>query len=538
MVQSLGISVGNANSYVAACQGGGIEILLNEYSNRSTPSMVAFTDQVRAIGVDASSNLFMNIKNTIFDLMVLLGKPYKELNVQGDQTSSPYPFKLEEGSNGEPLVVVTYLGEARKFTITQVLAMLFTKLRSIADNAVHCVISCPQFFNDSQKSALVEASLTAGLNPMQIISDMSAIVLNYTYYRTTKEDTDKFIAFINMGQSNLQCVIAWLNPKEDTVKILAEESELVGGRDFDKVLAAHFVEKNNLSLTLKSYMKLVASCEKLKKLLSSNSNEIPINVESLISDDKDFTDRIERATFENLSQDLLQRVEACFKRTFENAKVALEKDESLPKESNFDQLTVELVGGSTRIPAIKQLVQRVFNIAPSTTLNTDEAVARGCVLHCATLHPGMKVKRQVVVLGSGIFYEPPNKSCDQELRRVELELICNDKKHKSRTEARNSLEEFIYSARSTLTAEDPLLEHLNETLDWLFSDEGDSATEGEYMDRIADLQKRRTAAQPPVVEEPKPEPEAQPQPIPVEVEETKPEPQPVEVEENKPVSQP
>lgn len=597
MVQSLGISVGNSNSYVAAGQGGGIELLLNEYSNRSTPSMVAFTDHSRSIGVDASSNHFMNIKNTIYDLMVLIGKPYRELEPKN------YSFGLEEANDGQALVVVRHLGEERKFTITQVLAMLFTKLRGIAYDATDCVISCPQFFNEVQKESLVQAALIAGLNPLQIISDMSAVVLNYAYYRTTKDDTHKFIAFINFGQSNLQCVIAWLTPREDIVRILAAESESVGGRDFDKILAEHFINENNLTLTPKAYLKLVSSCEKLKKLLSSNTNEIPIQVESLISEDKDFSARIDRASFENISKDLLAKVEACFRRTLDNAKANFdkmmaevadsakatevargaeaakaveaakkaeaakahtaevakavaaakveqaseadpeqqangdqpvspeggEKPKEVPMDSEpeelskakseeakavqaaktakaaekamasqankltklaeikFDLKVVEMVGGSTRVPAIKQLVQDVFQLTPSTTLNTDEAVARGCVLHCATLHPGMKVKREVKILGSESFYKPGSTTCDKELRRIELELVTSDRKYKSRTEARNNLEEYIYMERSKLQEGDQFLNQLSETLDWLFSDEGEDAPEEDYNTKLNEL---------------------------------------------------
>jgi hypothetical protein len=589
MVQSLGISVGNANSYVAAGQGGGIEILLNEFSNRSTPSMVAFTEYTRSIGVEANSNFFMNLKNTVYDLMVLLGKPYKD--VKTDQ----YPFMIEEAPDGGILVVVRHLGEERKFNMTQVLAMLFTKLRGIAKDSVDCVLSCPQFYSDHQKSALIQAALIAGLNPLQVITDMSAVVLNYAYYRTTKNDAHKIIAFVNFGQSNLQCVVAWLTPKEDVVRILASESEPIGGVDFDRVLADYFVRAHNLSLNQKSYLKLVSACEKLKRNLSANSNEIPISVESLISEDKDFNARIERATFEELSSGLFQKVENCFRRTLEQARVNFDKtiaamreearaarearaakaakaakaaeaakaakesskeDEAAraqaasanaadgdktadtpmetdatdssgapegagrtespegadvkvenesPKRNGgsdangsvnaspepsepdvvFELHAVEMVGGSTRIPAVKRIIQNVFNMAPSTTLNTDEAVARGCVLHCATLHPGTKVKRNIRVLGAESYSNRTN--CDKNHRRVELELITHDRKHLSRTEARNNLEEYIYSERSALPDGDEYKNGLSNALDWLFSDEGEEATEEAYNSKLAEL---------------------------------------------------
>lgn len=492
MVQSLGISVGNSNSYVAACLAGGIEILLNEYSNRLTPSMVAFTDEVRSIGVDASSNLFMNLKNTIYDIMVLLGKSYRQLPLKGNNDRPNYSFEIEEAEDGQALVVVRHLGTQRKFTITQVLAMLFTKLKGIANNATDCVISYPQFFDDIQKTALIQAARIAGLNPLQIISDMSAVVLNYAYYRTTKEDSHKFIVFINFGQATLQSVVAWLNPKEDVVRILAAESESIGGRDFDRLLADYFVEQYNLKLTPKAYLKLVFACEKLKKVLSANAQEVPLNVESLISEDKDFSARIDRATFENITVNLLQRVEDCFNRTLAMAQANFATTMAELAEIRFNIQAVEMVGGSTRVPIIKQLIQNVFSIVPSTTLNTDEAVARGCVLHCATLHPGVKVKREVRIINltnSESFYRPKNASCDKEARRIELELITSDRKYQARTEARNTLEEYIYAERSKLQDGDQFLTELTTCLDWLFDDEGVDASEDEYKKRLASLKK-------------------------------------------------
>lgn len=496
MVQSLGISVGNANSYVAAGLGGGIEILLNEYSNRATPSMVAFADEVRAIGVDASSNFFMNLKNTIYDVMVMVGKSYKQLIEERGENS--YPFKLEEAPNGQALVVVRHLGIERKFTLTQVLAMLFTKLKGVANNAADCVISYPQFFQATQKAAIIHAAKIAGLNPLSAISEMSAVVLNYAYYRTTSKDSHKFIMFVNFGQSNLQTALAWLNPKEDLVRILAAESEHVGGKDFDKVLVDHFVRQHNLKLTQKAYMKMLAACEKLKKGLSANASAT-INVESLISEEEDFTSKIEKTVFEELIKDLLARVESCLRRTLEVAKANFDCTMAELMEIRFQLEAVEVVGGSTRVPAVKQLIQDVFALPPSTTLNTDEAVTRGCVLHCATLHPGMKVKREVRIMNltnSESFYKFDNIQCDKDARRVELELITCDAKYHARTDARNTLEEYIYSERSKHQDGSERLVELNTCLDWFFSDEGMDASEEEYKYKLSDLKKKVEVVKP------------------------------------------
>lgn len=503
MVQSLAISVGNANSYVAAGQGGGVEILLNEYSNRSTPSMVGFSNQCRAIGTEASMNLFMNLKNTIFDIMLLVGKPYESI----DWTK--YPFKVEQDDETKkPVVVVTHLGKERKFSITQILAMLFTKLRGIANQSTDCVISCPQFFDDEQKLEVLEAAVIAGLKPLEILSDMSAVALNYAYYRTTREDKPKLIAFIDFGQSNLQVLIASIHPAEDVVKVLATDSELIGGKDFDRLLADHFIREHNLKLNQKSYLKLVTACEKLKLQLSSIATTIPVNVESLISENEDFCGRIDRAKFEELSKPLLEQLEACLARCLAKAKDEIEKEEG----ATFKLEVVELVGGSTRIPAVKQIIQQVSELGPSTTLNIDEAVARGCLIHCATLHPGVKINRIIKIQGAESFHK--TKDVSKKLIDIELDLIEADSRHVSRTVARNNLEEFIYSERSANQEGDKFLEPLNQALDWLFSDEGEDAQEDEYLTRLTELRqtKKRILEPPKPMETDTPKPETPPKP--------------------------
>lgn len=182
----------------------------------------------------------------------------------------------------------------------------------------------------------------------------------------------------------------------------------------------------------------------------------------------------------------------------QEAKAAKSAEKAMSSQANklnkmldikFDLQVVEMVGGSTRIPAIKQRIQTVFNLTPSTTLNTDEAVARGCVLHCATLHPGMKVRREVRILGSEHFYKLKGVVCDKDSRKIEQDLIESDKKYKSRTEARNTLEEFIYAERSKLQEGDHYLAQLSETLDWLFSDDGEDAPEESYSGKLQELKK-------------------------------------------------
>lgn len=399
---SCGISLGNDNCYVAAGRGGGIEILLNEYSQRSTPAVVSFGDQQRLIGVAATQNQLMNLQNTIYNLMRLIGRQYNDY-VQHDDSN--LPFHIEEAPGGQIAVCVRHNGQERKFTTIQIMGMLLTKLREIASNATDCVLNCPNFYTDSQRRALIEAARIAGLNPLQLIPDMTSVALYYAYYRTSKDDQDhKIIAFINVGQSSTQTSVVWFDTKKELVRVLAADYEdNLGGRNLDEILAKHFVQTHNLKLSRKSQFRLLAECQKLKKLLSANSNEIPINIECLESDDKDFSARIDRNTFEELAGDIFSQLEACFVRTLQTAQANFEQYKQQSGQSGklvelmFKIQDVEIVGGSSRVPAIKRTIQKVFGHEASTTLNTDEAVARGCVLQCAALHPVFKVKREIKI---------------------------------------------------------------------------------------------------------------------------------------------
>ncbi|CAG2234225.1 HSPA4 [Mytilus edulis] len=160
----------------------------------------------------------------------------------------------------------------------------------------------------------------------------------------------------------------------------------LGGRNFDKILADYFQQdfkeryKVDAGKNMKARLRLETECERLKKLMSANTQSIPINIECFM-DDKDVTGRMDRTQFEELSAGLLQRIETVFQTLLENSKM-----------STSDLAAVEIVGGSSRVPSIKSLVQKVFGIEPSTTLNADEAVARGCSLQNAILNPTFRVR--------------------------------------------------------------------------------------------------------------------------------------------------
>ncbi|XP_076832342.1 heat shock protein 105 kDa isoform X2 [Brachyhypopomus gauderio] len=286
-----------------------------------------------------------------------------------------------------------YLEKEHQFTIEQVTAMLLTKMKDTAEASLQkkvaeCVISIPSFFTDSERRSVLDAAKIAGLNCLQLMNDTTAVALSYGIYKEDLPDPSekpKIVFFVDMGHSALQVSACAFN--KGKLKVLATAFDpYLGGRDFDQRLVEYFCAefKTKYKLDTKSRVRAVLrlwqECEKLKKLMSSNSCDIPLNIECFM-DDKDVMGKINRAKFEELCADLIERVTAPLVAAVEQAQVQLQ-----------DISAVEIVGGATRIPAVKAQISRFFGRDVSTTLNADEAVARGCALQCAMLSPVFRVR--------------------------------------------------------------------------------------------------------------------------------------------------
>lgn len=394
-----GFDIGTENCYIGVARQGGIEIILNDYSQRSTPGYVCIQEKQRELGVTAKQKQNTNISSTFYNLRRLIGRQYHEVVKEEN-----VPFPIEEAENGEVAVRVFVHGEEHTLTATQLLAMVLTKLKQLSNNAMECVINCPAYFTDSQRRALKNAASIASLNTLRILPDLSAVALYYCFYRiSSKEENNQLLAFIDVGTSSTQCSIVNFDPKKSTIQVLAVEYESnLGGRNFDEVIGNYFIEQHRLNLSKRSRIRLLAECEKLKKQMSANSNELPINIECL-HDDRDFSSKMCRETFEGLCTSYLERIGAVFQRALENATAKyaqLQKDGD--KIADLKLNNVEIVGGSSRIPAIKRLVKNVFGIDPTSTLNADEATALGCTLQSAFLSPSFKVVRKLKI----IDYQP------------------------------------------------------------------------------------------------------------------------------------
>uniref|UniRef100_A0A8C7DBY5 Heat shock protein family A (Hsp70) member 4 like n=1 Tax=Oncorhynchus kisutch TaxID=8019 RepID=A0A8C7DBY5_ONCKI len=386
----VGIDVGFQNCYIAVARSGGIETIANEYSDRCTPAWVSLASKNRTIGNAAKGQIITNFKNTVHGFKKFHGRAFDDPYVQGEKPKLPYSLhKLASGNTG---IKVRYLDEDKVFTIEQVTAMLLTKLKETSESAlkkpvVDCVISVPSFFTDAERRSVMDATQIAGLNCLRLINDTTAVALAYGIYKQdlpTPEEKPRNVVFVDLGHSSFQVSISAFN--KGKLKVLATAFDpYLGGRNFDEALVDNFCEefkaryKLNVRENPRAILRLSQECEKLKKLMSANCSDLPINIECFMND-IDVTGKMNRVQFEELCAPFLMRVEAPLKAVMEQS-------------STRDEIyAVEVVGGATRIPSIKERISKFFGKDVSTTLNADEAVARGCALQCAIMSPAFKVR--------------------------------------------------------------------------------------------------------------------------------------------------
>ncbi|XP_057313213.1 heat shock protein 105 kDa-like [Hydractinia symbiolongicarpus] len=387
----IGFDIGNVNCYIAVARAGGIETVDNEYSDRCTPAVVSFNSRQRMMGVSAKNQMTMNFKSTITQFKRLIGRKYDEPAVQKELQLHPNKFvRMEDGGIG---IEVQYKDQPRIFSPEQIMAMFFTQLKTTASDALQtkvtdCVISVPSYFTDYQRRSLLLAAEVAGLNCLKLMNDTSAVALNYGLFKQdlpAPEEKPRHVAFVDCGHSSFQVCIAAFN--KGKIKILSTASDAsLGGRDFDEKLKNYFAEaflqkyKIDPKSNAKAWLRLSVPVEKMKKQLSANSTDLPLNIECYMND-IDVTHKVNREQFEEMCKDLFERIEAPLIEGINGSGLKVE-----------DVDCVEVVGGSTRIPAIKAVIERVFGKPVSTTLNLDEAVSRGCAIQCAMLSHTVRVR--------------------------------------------------------------------------------------------------------------------------------------------------
>lgn len=393
----VGFDFGSQTSFCAVARQGGIEVVANEYSSRATQTVVSLGDKMRFMGPAGHEKRISKIKTTITNFKRLIGLPFEHRLVQEclkGEFPSAYQLVKDEESG---LAAVKIPGEGT-YNLTQVTAMFLGKMKEIADSNMgraveDCVITCPVFYGEDQRRALMDAAIISGLRPLQIMSETTAAALAYGIYKQDlpdEKEPSRNVIFVDFGFNALQLTAASLNKGKLTILGSAWDDTL-GGYSFDKIIWEKmnndFIKKYKIDTRKNSraQVKLVEASEKCKKTMSANSIDIPINLECLM-DDKDVHGKINRTEFEELSQHLIQRIK-------ETLLLGLEKT-GLKKE---DLYSVEVMGGASRMPCFKQAVKDVFNMDPSTTLNTDEAACRGAALKCAILSPTFRVREFNIV---------------------------------------------------------------------------------------------------------------------------------------------
>ncbi|KAH7031002.1 hsp70-like protein [Microdochium trichocladiopsis] len=385
----VGVDFGTLNTVIAVARNRGVDVITNEVSNRATPSLVGFGPKSRYLGEPAKTQEISNLKNTVGCLKRLAGRSLKDPDVQVEQQYVSAPLV---DINGQVGAEVSYLGQKTKFTATQLTAMFLSKIKQTTANELKLpvkdiVLSVPAWFTDVQRRSLIDAAEVAGLNLLRLMNDTTAAALGWGITKLdlpSADEAPRRVVFVDVGHSNFTCSVVEFKKGELTVKATTYDRHF-GGRDFNLALVKHFQKefkakyKIDIETNPKAMVRVDAAAEKLKKILSANS-QAPLNIESLMND-IDVNAMVTREEFEAMIEPLLNRVTAPLEQALADAKLTKE-----------DIDVIELVGGCTRVPAIKERIQAFFGKTLSFTLNQDEAVARGCAFSCAILSPVFKVR--------------------------------------------------------------------------------------------------------------------------------------------------
>ncbi|KAG6837781.1 hypothetical protein H0H93_001708 [Arthromyces matolae] len=373
----IGIDLGTTYSCVGVSQKGQVEIIVNDQGNRITPSYTSFTDDERLVGDAAKNFASSNPENTVFDAKRLIGRKVSDPEVKRDMKH--WPFKVTE-KNGKPAITVKYKQEDRDFTAEEISAMILGKMKETAEaylgrKVTHAVVTVPAYFNDAQRQATKDAGTIAGLTVLRIINEPTAAAIAYGL---NKKGGESQIIVYDLGGGTFD--VSLLSIDDGVFEVLATAGDThLGGEDFDQRVMEYMIKQykkktdTDVSKNLRAISKLRREVEKAKRILSTQQST-RLEIESF-EDGNDFSETLTRAKFEELNMDL-------FRKTMKPVEQVL-KDANVKKE-DVDEIV--LVGGSTRIPKVQQLLKEFFNgKEPSKGINPDEAVAYGAAVQGAIL---------------------------------------------------------------------------------------------------------------------------------------------------------
>jgi len=405
---AIGIDLGTTYSCVGIYRNGEVQIIANDQGNRTTPSYVAWTDDERLLGDAAKNQVAANPTNTVFDAKRLIGRRFDDPVVQADIKLWPFKVISDEGPEDKPLIEVFCQSVKKQFHAEEISSMILTKMRQTAESFLGsrikaAVITVPAYFNDSQRQATKDAGEISGLNVLRIVNEPTAAAIAYgldvredgkrgeaakpkaaarradaqtTKTASSAKPGDTHILVFDMGGGTFDVSILAIAGTVFEVKATAGDPHL-GGEDFDNRMVSHciseFRRKYNSDPTRnqRAIRRLRTQCERAKRQLSSHT-QATIEIDSL-HEGNDFNCKISRAKFEELNVDY-------FKKAMEPVRQCLE-DSGLQKSSIAE---VVMVGGSTRIPKVQQMISEFFDgKSLCKDINPDEAVAYGAAVQAA-----------------------------------------------------------------------------------------------------------------------------------------------------------
>ncbi|XP_074270400.1 heat shock 70 kDa protein 18-like [Silene latifolia] len=397
---AIGIDLGTTYSCVAVWQHDRVEIITNDLGNRTTPSCVAFTQTHRLIGEGAINQASINPTNTIFDAKRLIGRKFNDQVVQDDIKLWPFTVIAQSDANNtkKPTIVVNYKDEEKHFSPEEISSMVLLKMKDIAEvylgtEVKNAVVTVPAYFNNEQRQATKDACTIAGLNVLRIINEPTAAAIAYGLVKklaTGGVGVTKNVLVFDLGGGTFDVSLVTIGRDSFEVRSVNGDTHL-GGGDFDKRMVSHFIAEferkhgKNMSNNPRAVARLRAACERAKRNLSSNP-DTSIDIDCLF-DGIDFSSTITRARFEKLNMDLFQNCLDPVDKCLKDAKI---------EKSVVDEIV--LVGGSTRIPMVQQLLKDFFNGKELCRgINPDEAVAYGAASHAASLAGATVNKNHVLV---------------------------------------------------------------------------------------------------------------------------------------------
>lgn len=368
---------------------GNVQIVPNDQGNRITPSWIAVQpDGTRLVGEAAKNQAVVNPKNTVYDVKRLMGRLYDDEEVT--KSKSAFPFDIANVDR-KPYLKLHRLGQDLLISPEEASAMILEYMKAITEDFVghkitDAVVTVPAYFNDAQRQATKDAGRIAGLNVIRVLNEPTAAAIAYGLDQNVKS---KKVLVFDLGGGTFDVSLLAIDKGEFRVLATSGDTHL-GGSDFDQRIMEYFCERfqlkheRDLKKSPTALAKLRREAEKAKRLLSTET-QVRVEVEAIM-DNIDLSETLTRAKFESLCKDL-------FKNTVEPIKKVLKDTDTRPLEVE----NVVLVGGSTRIPYVRDLVKAIFgNREPVTGVNPDEAIAHGAAVQAAVLS-GEKMKQKVTL---------------------------------------------------------------------------------------------------------------------------------------------